>query len=82
MAFVLKDLAGMAYSGADVGHNLYFFANSGGDSTATVQASGYFNDAAGQIGSNDLIYDVDNAEFMQMVNTAGVITVGKTSAFV
>lgn len=82
MAFKTSDLAGMAYSGADVGHNFYFFANSGGDSTATVQASGYFDDAADQIGDDDLIYDVQNAEFMQMVNTSGTITVGKTSAFV
>lgn len=72
MAFNAKELSLMAVTGAGGAINhLYFYTNSAADDTT---GSGYFNDAAEQVTTGDLLYVPANGQFARLVNTAGVIT--------
>lgn len=55
------------------------------DATATVVASGYFDDAGATYGLKDadviLCIQSDGTDFYEVVDTSGVFTIGKTVAF-
>ncbi len=65
----------------------YSETSAAGDALATIAASGYFNAQSDNINTGDfiLVYSAratgGGAALYQMVNTAGVITVGLTSTF-
>ena len=80
MAFTLKNLENHGGSGA--GKKLWTYTTT--DNRAAVTASGYFNDAAGILSANDLIYvNSSDVTFNAVVAaiTAGVVTTEALGAF-
>jgi len=80
MAFSLKNLENHGGSGA--GMKLWSYTTT--DNRAAVKASGYFNDAAGLVSANDLIYvNSSDVNFQAVVAavTAGVVTTEALGAF-
>lgn len=73
MAYDNTELSQMAYTGANGGNSLFFYANSGGD---TVTASGFFDDVADVLNVGDIILDVDGGIFYRVSAISdGAVTV-------
>lgn len=73
MAYDNTELSQMAYTGANGGNSLFFYANSGSD---TVTATGFFNDVADVLNVGDIILDVDGGIFYRVsAISSGVVTV-------
>ncbi len=82
MAFEAKNLSGLAYAN---GFTLWHYKTN--DTAATVDTSGYFNDAAGQVSVGDfIIANVDqdgtpgHGLFVVLSNASGVVDVGDMTA--
>ena len=76
MAYSVRGLT-LCNPGAPAGGKLFTYFTST-DAIATVVASGYFNSAASQIATNDvvIIMSTDEHRICRLINTANVITVG------
>ena len=80
MAFTIANLENHGGSGA--GKKMWSYTTA--DNRAAVTASGYFNDAAGLLSANDLIYvNSSDVNFHAVVAavTAGVVTTEALGAF-
>lgn len=73
MAYTNTELSQMAYTGANGGNSLFFYANSAQD---TVTATGFFNDVADVLNVGDIILDVDGGIFYRVSAISdGAVTV-------
>lgn len=81
MAFTLANLENHGGSGA--GMKMWSYTTT--DNKAAVKASGYFNDAAGLLSANDLVYinssDI-NFQVVIAAITAGVVTTEALGVFI
>jgi len=68
MAFEVRDLSLLAYTGASDGYQMWAYPNADED---TVTSSGYFNDAASMLRTGDTIYDVPSGITYRVTSATG-----------